>query len=584
MSELTYNDTEFFLDGKPFRILSGAIHYFRVPRAYWHDRLLKLKECGFNTVETYVAWNLHETRDGEFDFSGELDLAAFLSEAKALGLYAILRPGPYICAEWEFGGFPGWLRSVPGIRLRCDEEKYLFYVRRYLSRLFDVVRPFFAGNGGNLILVQVENEYGSFGDDKVYLSKLVDMYKELDVRATFYTADGTEHYMLRGGLIPGILSVSNFGSHPKENFDNMRAFRPHQPNFCGEFWCGWFDHWTEEHHVRPVDDLLADYKELLDAGASVNYYMFHGGTNFGFMNGSNFDRVIQPTTTSYDYCAPLSEAGDRTAAYWGVRKMMEERFGALPAPTATETPKAAYGKVTLTEGADLLDFADTLPGGQYASAPKYMEELGQNVGYTLYSTVISGGVKDMPLIIDGLGDRANIYVGGKYAETRCTMFPEEPKYYTVPEEDTRIDVLVENLGRVNYGPMFGDRKGMHALRFERQFHFGYRMLPLPLDADQMRRIPFGTLTLPTSRPTFLRGTLTVAGAPADSFLRLPGFTKGCVFVNGHNIGRYWNSVGPQKTLYVPAPFLKAGENEIVVFESDRVSDPTVEFLSEPILG
>ena len=330
MGILTYNDKTFLMDGKPYTILSGAMHYFRIPREYWHDRLLKLKEIGFNTVETYTAWNLHEREEGVFDFTGMLDVAAYVDEAAALGLNVILRPGPYICSEWEFGGLPAWLLRYDDMAIRCADPLFIEKVRRYYHALFDELRPRLATNGGNIIMVQIENEYGSYGNDKDYLNAVVDIYRECGVDVTLFTSDGACWWMLGGGTLPDYLCVANFGSHPKENFAMLEKFRPDQPKMCGEYWVGWFDHWYEEHHVREPEEIAALFRDMLDAGASLNFYMFHGGTNFGFMNGANHGGKYEPTITSYDYNALLSEAGDLTPAYHAVRKIIEEYFGALP--------------------------------------------------------------------------------------------------------------------------------------------------------------------------------------------------------------------------------------------------------------
>ncbi len=588
MGILTYQGTQFYLDGEPFVVISGTMHYFRIPRAYWHDRLLKLKECGFNTVETYTCWNLHELREGEFDFSGNLDIAAYIAEAAKVGLHVILRPGPYICAEWEFGGLPSWLLNYENMPLRCYDELFLSKLRPYYNELLSRVRPYLASKGGPIFMLQIENEYGSYGDDKDYLHAIVDLYKENGMDCLFFTSDGPSYTMLSGGTLPEYLAVANFGSAPKNQLAIMSELYPDRPLMCGEFWSGWFDHWHEEHHVRPAEEIVQCVREFAELGASFNFYMFHGGTNFGFTNGANHPGTYQPTITSYDYNAPLSEAGDRTETYYRLREILEERYGKVPALTAKETEKAAYGKLTLTEEALLFENLDKLSAPVKVVEPKYMEEIGQAFGYVLYRTTIQGPKNDWPMAAAVVHDRAQIWINGEKKATWERWDKEGIDKQTVRMplgvgESGHLDILVENMGRVNYGPKLRDRKGIHGVRFGGQHHFGWEMYPLPMtDLSRLAYCPAESGAI--EGPVFLRGSLVIEGQPKDTFLRLDGFTKGFVMVNGINIGRYFNPAGPQKTLYVPAPYLHEGENEIVVFESDSTAGTTVEFFAEPDLG
>ena len=590
MGILSYEGDSFYMDGEGYTVLSGAMHYFRIPREYWRDRLLKLKECGFNTVETYTCWNLHEPREGEFDFSGGLDIKEYIKIAGEVGLNVILRPGPYICAEWEFGGLPAWLLTYENVPLRCNDTSFLAFVRRYYKALFDEVRPYLAVNGGSIVMLQIENEYGSYGDDKDYLRQVAEIYRENGMECLYFTSDGPTYSMLTGGALDEHLCVANFGSRPAEQIGFLRDYRKNQPAMCGEYWCGWFDHWGEEHHVRPDMSVASEIQEFLDIDSSFNIYMFHGGTNFGFMNGANFGTekkgMYEPTVTSYDYNAPLSEAGDRTEAYYRIREIIEKRFGALPPPTAKESEKAAYGDVQLTEMAYLFDSLDTLSEKHFSPQPKYMEDLGQSYGYILYSTRLKGPRDGWELILDGLHDRAHIFVNGELKGVYYRNIEQTPELAVrIPlgwGEEATLDILVENMGRINYGPMLRDRKGLSGVRFERQYHFGWDMYPLHMDnLDRLKYRPVSTLK--DASPVFLRGEFELVGKPKDTFLRLDGFRKGFVTVNGINIGRFWNDEGPQKTLYLPAPFLKSGKNEIVVFESDGTSSLTVKLCDTPEL-
>lgn len=590
MGILTYNKDTFLMDGKPYTVLSGAMHYFRIPKEYWYDRLLKLKECGFNTVETYTAWNLHEPREGEFDFSGNLDIVTYIKTAAELGLNVILRPGPYICAEFEFGGLPSWLLNCPGLQLRCNNAVFLAKVKRYYSELLTRLRPYFAVNGGNIVMLQVENEYGSFGNDKEYLRTIWNIYRESGIDCLFFTSDGPTATMLTGGTLNDCLAVANFGSKAEKQLTYLKEVLPNQPMMCGEFWCGWFDHWGEAHHVRPAEEITREFRDMLELGASVNVYMFHGGTNFGFTNGANYEQHYEPTVTSYDYNAPLNEAGDRTETYYCLRELIREKIGSVPELTAKETRKAAYGTVRLTQAASLFENLEHLAIAKpvFSPAMLWMEEVGQDFGYILYRNRMKGPMDGWTLRADAVHDRAQIFVNGVLRDVWDRRNPEfrNNSAVSVPLEagkTAQLDILAENMGRVNYGPKLLDKKGVQGVRSGNQYQFGWEIWQLPMkDLSGLCYQPINAT--PADGPVFLRGELKIEDCPADTFLRLDGFTKGFVVVNGHNVGRYWNPEGPQKTLYVPAPFLRQGKNEIVIFESDRTTALTVAFEDAPDLG
>lgn len=584
MSEFAYSGNHFIKDGEEYTIISGAMHYFRIPREYWRDRLTKLKECGFNTVETYTCWNLHEPQEGVFDFSGMLDLEAYIDIAAELGLNVILRPGPYICAEWEFGGLPAWLLNYKDMDIRCNDEIFISKVERYYKELLRRVVPKLCTNGGNIIMMQIENEYGSYGNDHEYMQKIADIYIENGVDCQLYTSDGACYSMLSGGTLPQYPCVANFGSKPLENFSVLDDFRPNQPKMCGEYWCGWFDHWYEEHHVRDAKELAGLFKDMIDAGASLNFYMFHGGTNFGFMNGANYYDVYEPTITSYDYNALLSEAGDLTPAYFEVRKMIEKLNGEkLPELTVKNSRKAAYGKVKLSERCSAFDALPEISAPVHTAAPKFMEDISQYYGYTLYSTTLTGPIDTRELNFDAVHDRAVVYLDGKYmGYFERSRHTDKIEIGLGKGETARLDILCENMGRVNYGPKIMDRKGIRGVRFGLSYHFGWDMYPLPM--NNLSKLSFKEAAGETDVASFFRGYLDIDGEPADTFIRLDGFHKGFVTVNGFNLGRYFNDAGPQKTLYCPAPMLKKGRNEIIVFESDSVQDETIEFTDTPELG
>ncbi|MCQ2433150.1 MAG: beta-galactosidase [Clostridia bacterium] len=585
MSTFSFENNHFLMDGKPFQVVSGAMHYWRIVPEYWEDRLKKLRACGFNTVETYVAWNLHERREGEFDFSGNLDIVRYIEIAESLGLNVIVRPGPYICSEFDFGGLPSWLLAYPDMHLRCNDPMYLEKVRPYYRELLTRIRPHLCTNGGKIIMVQIENEYGSYGDDKEYLHAVADMYLEYGIDCQLYTSDGPCYWMLNGGTLPEYPAVANFGSRPEQAFQLLNDFRPGQPSMCGEFWCGWFDHWGEEHHTRSAEETLRDLVPMLELGASFNFYMFHGGTNFAFTNGANHTGAqYQPTITSYDYCSPLSEAGDMTPTFYAVRDALAKYTGVSNPIDVEDLPKAAYGKITMTERAPLFDNIAAIGTVKHHAAPLSMEEVGQDFGYIMYSTTLRGPSETLDLILEHVHDRALVFLDGKFAGIReRTGRKDEIKITLAKGETKRLDIFVENCGRVNYGPKLFDKKGIFGgIRLGQQYHFGWDMTSMTM--DDLSGLTYTADTANDNMPAFLRGTLNVNGKPADTFLRLDGFHKGFVVVNGFNLGRYWNDRGPQKTLYVPAPILHEGANEIVVFESDGYEAPVIESLAEPDLG
>lgn len=586
MAELKVQGNDFVYEGTPLRILSGSIHYFRVVPEYWRDRLLKLKACGFNTVETYVAWNIHEPDEGKFVFEGLGDIEEFIRIAGELGLHVIVRPSPYICAEWEFGGLPAWLLADSSMRLRCFDRAYLDKVDRYFDELLPRLKPLLCTNGGPIIAMQIENEYGSYGNDKQYLNYLKDAMIRRGIDVLLFTSDGPEDHMLQGGMVDGVLETVNFGSRAKEAFAKLREYQPEGPLMCMEFWNGWFDHWMEEHHTRPAEDTAKALEEMLQEGASVNFYMFHGGTNFGFYNGANHGQQFEPTVTSYDYDTLLSEWGDPTPKFYAVRDVLS-RYVDLPELVLPEPiRKKTYGKVEMTAQAGLFDQLDNLSQPIQSTCPEPMEKVGQNYGFILYSTRISGPRKGFELVLQDVRDRALVFANGKYAGTverwNPTAIPLD-----IPAEGLQLDVLVENMGRVNYGPLMRDTKGItEGIRLGNQFLYHWTIRPLPLkDVSALAFGPLqadGTAAGKLAAPAFYKGTFEV-NERADTFIRLDGWTKGVVYLNGFNLGRYWE-VGPQQTLYVPAPLLKEGSNELVIFELHGTSKPAVELLDTPDLG
>lgn len=564
MSEFTVGDTDFLLDGRPVRLLSGALHYFRVHEAQWGHRLAMLRAMGLNCVETYVPWNLHEPRSG--GFRDVEQLGRFLDAAREAGLWAIVRPGPYICAEWENGGLPHWLTG----HLRTCDERYLGQVERWFRRLLPEVVARQFDRGGPVIMVQVENEYGSYGSDAEYLRRLTDLLLAEGVTVPLFTSDGPEDHMLTGGSVPGVLATVNFGSHARVAFETLRRHRQDGPLMCMEFWCGWFDHWGAEHVVRDARDAAATLREILEYGASVNLYMAHGGTSFAGWAGANrgggdlHDGPLEPDVTSYDYDAPIDEFGNPTDKFWRFREVLAEYAeGPLPEPPPTPLRLGSPTEVHLTGWAPLHAVLDARGGPETSGpVPPTFEELDVDRGLVRYEVTVPGPRQPYPLIARGLRDLAVVYVDG----ARAGVLTEDDERLKEPVAGhARVELWVESLGRVNYGPRTGEAKGITGgLLHERQYLHGVRARGLRWDAlDDLGDMALRDLP-EDGAPGLYRGTLTVRGA-GDAVLELPGWTRGFVWINGFNLGRYW-SAGPQRSLYVPGPVLREGGNDVWLLE------------------
>lgn len=583
---LTTSGNQFLLDGLTFRILSGAMHYFRVMPEYWRDRMEKMRAFGLNTVETYVAWNLHEPRPGEFHFDGMLDIVKFIETAADVGLKVIIRPGPYICSEWDFGGLPSWLLKDPEMQVRCAYPPYLAAVDRFFDALLPRIAPLQSTQGGPVIAMQVENEYGSYGNDKVYLRHLADGLRARGIDSFLFTSDGPRDGCLQGGTLPDVFKTVNFAFNAAEAFAKLREYQPEGPLMVMEFWSGWFDHWGEHHHIsedgsdtiqRSVDTL----DEILAAGASVNFYMFHGGTNFGFMNGANFDpEPYLADVTSYDYACPISECGDLSPRYEAYRDVLKKYVDIPETVKFQPVAKRAFGVVEMAESVGLFESLEVLSQPQRSVTAHPMEMYDQDYGFILYRTNVSG--PRMGIVrVRGLHDRALVFVDGVLADT---LDRESGNEYSSLDtsSDSTLDILVENMGRVNFGASLPDRKGITGgVTVNEQYQFGWEVFPLPL--NDLSKLKFSRLgSDPQTQPVFYRAAFNVDD-PADTFLALSGWTKGVVWLNGFNLGRYWER-GPQKTLYVPAPLLKIGENELIIFELHGAQNMSVEFRNAPELG
>ncbi|RCH69679.1 beta-galactosidase [Streptomyces sp. SDr-06] len=585
MGDFTVGDEDFLLDGRPVRLLSGALHYFRVHEAQWGHRLAMLRAMGLNCVETYVPWNLHEPFLGRYEDVGAL--GRFLDAAHEAGLWAIVRPGPYICAEWENGGLPHWLTGRLGRRVRTDDAEYLVQVNRWFRTLLPQVAERQVDRGGPVLMVQVENEYGSYGSDRGYLRHLADLLHECGITVPLFTSDGPEDHMLTGGSLPGVLATANFGSGAREAFEVLRGHQPSGPLMCMEFWCGWFDHWGAEHVVRDAADAAATLREILECGASVNIYMAHGGTNFAGWSGANragdlHVGVLEPTATSYDYDAPIDEAGRPTEKFRLFREVLADyQDGGAPLPELPPLPVELEGcfRVVPDGWASLDEVLDVLGGEEHESpVPPTFEELDVDRGLVRYRLDVPGPRRPYPLGVLGLRDLATVYVDGVRAgilDTEDATLPEP-----VPG-GAAVELWVESLGRVNYGPCSGESKGITGgVLHERQYLHGVRARGLRLDAfgsaEAVAKVPFGEPSGAGATGLYRARLDLPAEASAASFarVRVPGWGRGFVWVNGFCVGRYWG-VGPQGALHVPGPVLRGGVNEVWVLELEGAGEVVV---------
>lgn len=572
----------FYLNGEPFQIISGAIHYFRIVPEYWKDRLEKLKAMGCNTVETYIPWNMHEPQKGHFHFDGMLDIEKFIQTAQDLGLYVILRPSPYICAEWEFGGLPAWLLAEDGMKLRVNYEPFLRHVYEYYDVLLKKIAAYQINFGGPVILMQIENEYGYYANDKDYLQLLKNKMTESGVVVPLVTSDGPFEANLKGGRLTGVLPTGNFGSKTEERFDELKKFTNGGPLMCTEFWVGWFDHWGNGGHMRgDLEQSVKDLDKMLELG-HVNIYMFEGGTNFGFMNGSNYYDELTPDVTSYDYDAVLTEDGQITEKYNRYKEVIQKYREIPEVHFSTKITRKAYGTLHVQDKVSLFSVINDLSTPVSNSFPQSMEQLGQNYGYILYHSTLHTENRIDKIRLWEANDRANIFINKKPVKILYDReLLEEQDLNIAFEQNSDFDILVENMGRVNFGPrMEHQRKGIaQCVQLDGHMHNHWLQYTLPL--DNIEKVDF-TKEYEKGLPGFYRFTLTV-NEPADTFLAFDGWGKGCVFVNGFHIGRFWE-IGPQKRLYIPAPLLKNGQNEIIVFETDGKSCDTITLMDEPDVG
>jgi beta-galactosidase len=575
---LTIEGGQFRFQNHPLQILSGEMHYARIPREYWRDRLKKARAMGLNTITTYVFWNLHEPKPGVFDFSGNLDVAAYIKLAGEEGLHVIVRPGPYVCSEWDLGGLPAWLLADRTMVLRSTDARFMAASARYMDRLGKEIAPLQSSRGGPIIAVQVENEYGSFDNDHDYMKQIKDQIVHAGLGdGLLYTADGPGQ--LEAGTLPDLPAVVNFGPGGAEKaFAALHTFRPTQPLMSGEYWAGWFDQWGQPHARTNGDQQAREIDWMLSQNGSFSLYMFHGGTSFGFMNGANLDRGYKPQVTSYDYDAALDESGRPQPKYFTFRDAIARHFPGISLPELPETPAPiTIARTTLDESAPIWS---TLGKPVHADRPKTMEELGESYGYVLYRTKLpAGGGVTGDLVLTELHDYAEIFVNRRLVATLDRRLNQNRASISLPGGDATLDILVENTGRINFKKdLRAERKGItESVTLNGEALTGWDMFTLPMTDVASYKYAAAAV----DGPSFYRGKLEVS-KPGDTFLDLRGWTKGAVWVNGHALGRFWN-IGPQRTLYLPGPWLHKGANDVVVFDLSGSGARTIAGLDAAVL-
>jgi hypothetical protein len=569
----TLGSDDFLLDGKPFRMISGEIHPGRVPAEYWRNRIEMAKAMGCNTISAYLFWNHHETTEGIYDFrTGNRNISRFIAIAAEEGMWVIIRPGPYVCAEWEFGGIPPYLLRHPDIKIRCMDPLYMKAVERYISRLADELRPFLVTSGGPVLMIQIENEYGSYGNDRNYLFELRRIWERCGIDVPFFTGDGPTTYMLEAGTLTGCAVGLDSGSSEKD-FELARKMNPGVPVFSSETYPGWLTHWGEDWARPDTSALLREVKYLMDNNKSFNFYVIHGGTNFGFTAGANSGgRGYEPDLTSYDYDAPINEQGRPTPKYMALRNLIgsylpkKVKLPPLPDPVpATSFPE--------TELAPFTSVWENMPEPHTAVQPRPFEAFGQDYGFMLYRTRLTGH-KSGKLTVTEIHDYATVFVDGRYIGTLDRRLGinsiDLPPSVT---EHPVLEIFTEAMGRINFAQHMIDRKGItDRVTLNGMTLMNWEIYGFPMSDGFVESLAAsdGEMNKPG---VFLRGTFNL-DEPADTFIDMTNFVKGIVWVNGHNLGRYWE-IGPQTRLYCPAPWLNKGANEIIVFDLHKTTPGSV---------
>ena len=575
----------FLLNNKPFVIKAAEIHYPRIPKEYWEHRIEMSKALGMNTICLYIFWNLHEQEEGKYDFSGNKDVAEFCRLAQKHGMYVIVRPGPYVCAEWEMGGLPWWLLKKQDIRLREQDPYFMERTKLFMNEVGKQLADLQISKGGNIIMVQVENEYGSFGTDKPYIAEIRDIVKGAGFNEVpLFQCDWNSNF--ENNALEGLLWTINFGTGANigDQFRRLKELRPDTPLMCSEFWSGWFDHWGAKHETRSASALVNGLKEMLDQNISFSLYMTHGGTSFGHWGGANFPN-FSPTCTSYDYDAPISESGKATPKYYEVRELLKNYLpeGQSLPQIPDSIPTISIPAIEFTQVANLFE---NLPAPKFSEDIKPMEFFDQGWGSILYRTKLQKSDKEQTLTITEAHDWTQVYIDGKKIATLSRLKGEGIVSLPPVKEGAVLDILVEAMGRMNFGKGIYDWKGItQKVELSSDGNTkdlkNWQVFNIPVDYSFAKDKSYKKDSNTQKHPAYYKATFNLANT-GDTFLNMSDWSKGLVWVNGHAMGRYWE-IGPQQTLYVPGCWLKEGENEIIVFDLASPRSTKIEGLRQPIL-
>ena len=568
----SFGNSEFLLDGKPYQIISGEIHPARIPAEYWRHRIQMTKAMGCNTIAAYIFWNYHEVSEGVYDFTTwNRDLTKFIQIAQEEGMWVLLRPGPYVCAEWDLGGLPVYLLKNLDIKVRCMDPRYMKAVENYLAKLAEVIKPFQITNGGPILMLQIENEYGSYGNDREYLKTISEIWRKNGITIPFFTGDGPTQAMLEAGSLAGSAVGLDSGSEQKD-FDLASKVNPGVPVFSSETYPGWLTHWGEKWAKADTAGFMKEIRFLMSTKKSFNLYVAHGGTNFGFTAGANSGgKGYEPDVTSYDYDAPINEQGFATPKFYAIRKAISSY---LPKGTILpEVPKPiAAIEIPEIQMSIYSSVWNNLPQAIQLVQPKSFEELDQNQGYMLYKTTLIGH-KSGKLDVTNLHDYATVFLNGKYLGNLDRK--EDIVSIKIPKSDVKdpiLEILVEGMGHINFAQHIVDRKGItERVTLNGMTLMNWEVYKLPMNADYVKSLKPSTDA--SKSGIYFKGTFNLNDI-GDTFIDMSKYTKGVVWVNGNNLGRYWN-IGPQFRLYCPSGWLKKGENEIIVFDSHQTEAKSV---------
>jgi beta-galactosidase len=559
-----FGDTQFLLDDQPFQIISGEIHPARIPEEYWKHRIQMAKAMGCNTIAVYIFWNYHESEEGVFDFTSDNhNIGEFIKTVQDEDMWLILRPGPYVCAEWELGGIPPYLLRIPDIKLRCMDPRYMAAAERYIAKLAEVISPYQITMGGPLLMIQIENEYGSFGNDRIYMKRLKELWAQNGIEVPTFTGDGPTSYMLEAGSLPGSAVGLDSGTSPAQ-FELAARMNPGVPVFSSETYPGWLTHWGEEWARPDTAELLKEVKFLMDNKKSFNFYVIHGGTNFGFTAGANSGgKGYEPDITSYDYDAPVNEQGKATPKYLALRELIGsylpkgKKLPSIPDPVRSID-------ISLIFPNRFTSIWDNLPEPVNSVTPKPFEAYGQDYGLILYQTQLIGHKKGKLTVTD-IHDYATVFLNGEYLGRLDRR--EGINTIDLPESNVPnpvLELLVEGMGRINYGQYLIDRKGItDRVTIDGMTLMNWKVFNLPLDKKFIYDLRSSGKII-NKQGIFFKGNFSLLKL-GDTYFDVSNYKKGIVWVNGHNLGRYWD-IGPQKKLYCPALFLRQGLNEIIIFD------------------